>query len=53
MTALICGESHQVQHLCGMNPRAASWLFTLRLRHSPLNPVNKHLLLVLVWPFED
>jgi len=29
-------------HLCGMNPHATSWLCMLRLRHSPLNPDNKH-----------
>jgi len=38
----ICGESHQVLHLCGVSPRATSWLRILRLSHSPLNPDYKH-----------
>ena len=42
VTALICGKSYQVLHLCGVNPRATSWLCMLRLSHSPLNPDYKH-----------
>ena len=42
VTALICGNSHQVLHLCGVKPRATPWLCMLRLSHSPLNPDYEH-----------
>jgi len=42
VTALICGKSHQVLHLCGVNPRATFWLCMLRLRQSALNPDYNH-----------
>jgi len=41
-TALICGNSHQVLHLCGVNPRVTSWLCVLLLRHSPSKPDYEH-----------
>ena len=42
VTVLICGKSHQVLHLCGVNLRVTSWLCMLCLSHSPLNPECKH-----------
>ena len=42
VTASICWKSHQVLHLCGVNPRATSWLCMLRLSRSPLKPDYKH-----------
>jgi len=33
VTALLRGKSHQVLHLCGVNPRATPWLCMLRSRH--------------------
>jgi len=42
VTALICGKSHHVMHLCGVNPRTTSWLCMLRLNNSSLNPYYKH-----------
>jgi len=47
VTALICGESHQVLLLCGMNLQTTSWLCMLHSSRSPLNQDYKHYCLCL------